>query len=104
MPLPRFLTSSPLGSLFALVPLRALTEQDISPSFDAAGYNTGTWQWNDHPADWIYQGGPTGNRKNYTYNQWGSLNDTPYTDWSYTVPVDPNSVDSWLGDIGRGIY
>ena len=86
-----------------LVPLTALTGVVPPTNFDAGGYNTGTWTWNEHPADWIYQGGPTGHRHEVDYNQWHDLDDS-VPEWHYGAPVNMGEVDGWLNDIGKGIY
>eukprot|EP00284_Hemiselmis_tepida_P010476 CAMPEP_0174916294 /NCGR_PEP_ID=MMETSP1355-20121228/1719_1 /TAXON_ID=464990 /ORGANISM="Hemiselmis tepida, Strain CCMP443" /LENGTH=93 /DNA_ID=CAMNT_0016161285 /DNA_START=36 /DNA_END=317 /DNA_ORIENTATION=+ len=92
-----------ITSLLQLVPLTALSGVVPPTEFDEGGYNVGNWEWKAHGPDWIYQGGPTGNRHNVFYNQWEGLDDSRH-EWTYGPACDPNEVDEWLGSIGKGIY
>mmetsp|Transcript_36843 Transcript_36843/g.74454 ORF Transcript_36843/g.74454 Transcript_36843/m.74454 type:complete len:83 (+) Transcript_36843:11-259(+) len=79
----------------------------LTKLFLDSGYNdpANLWVWNVHGTDWIYQGGPdsTAVKNDVTFNQWQDLDDS-YTPWTITEPVDMNSVDPWLSEVGRGIY
>ena len=95
-----------------------------APSFDAAGYNTSFYAWKSGSYDAGYWNGHRnrGYCNNYLrngwgdsnddtscrahdvkYNEWQDLDDSPVS-WSTTEPVDPTGVDSWLSNVGGGMY
>jgi hypothetical protein len=93
-------------------------------SFDASGYNTafyawksggdGSGYWNGHRNrgycnNYLRNGGSAeeGDAScrphDPYYNEWRDLDDSPVS-WSTTEPVDPTGVDSWLNNVGGGVY
>ncbi|EKX37683.1 hypothetical protein GUITHDRAFT_116160 [Guillardia theta CCMP2712] len=103
------------------------------PQFNAAGYNSGSgiyaWKggaWEDWSgqANRVYckswdkyfrqqgyvkpgelsQWDPTCRGFDVNYNEWHNLDDSASPFKSNTTPVDPGSVDSWLSNVGGGIY
>jgi len=63
--------------------------------------------WLEHDADWIYQGGPTGNLHDVYYNQWEDLDDSPVT-WHIVGDMsskdyDPFNTEPWQLAV-NGIY
>ena len=94
-----------------------------APSFDAAGYNTSFYAWKSGSYDnnwwngmrnreycnqYLKYGGDSNSDTSCRphdvyYNEWGDLDSSPVS-WHNTEPVDSTSVDSWLSDVGGGMY
>jgi hypothetical protein len=95
--------------------------------FDSAGYNDAVYGWkngtyHDHSGEtyngqnrcgssnWYLRYGSgsqwdqTPCRRHDTYyNEWSDLDDSSAS-WNTTEPVDPSGVDSWLSNVGGGMY
>ena len=104
------------------------------PTFDAAGYNSGSgiYQWTGNSLGYGLSGQTTRSIcKDYdqylrqqgwtkpgqlsewnpgcrghdvSYNEWYSLDDSPSPFKHNTTPVDVGSVEPWLSNVGGGIY
>jgi len=72
---------------------------------NAFGTDVEPHEWAHHGSDWIYQEGPETDsvKHDVYYNQWEDLDDSPIG-WHITEEVDPATADTWLTNVGRGIY
>eukprot|EP00960_Hanusia_phi_P066302 766368-Hanusia_phi.AAC.1 len=90
-------------------------------SFNDAGYNSGSgvYDWkagsrgekafckanmSGSPYDEVVWGDPVCRRYSTNFNEWDDLDSSIYHFQSITAPVDPSYVDSWLYNVGGGIY
>lgn len=95
-----------------------------APNFDAAGYNNAFYAWKSGSYDGGYWNGgrnreycneylrngwgdsnddPSCRSHDVTYNEWHDLDDSA-SEWANPVTTDATSVDSWLSNVGGGIY